>query len=349
MTESDADEALDDAGSTDVNGLDGDDLDAVETDLDDDASASGGEDESTADDETNEDSESESVVVSHEDEAWVDDAFDDDASPFGDELRLPDEHGYDGTDYTDEALLANHADGGDGDDRGPNDSAYDDDASDYEVYDDEADEYEEYADEVYAAADGSAVLFDGDPDEFELDLGGQATYPAARPQYGDVLVLDDAAAHRGPPPARRMSRMERRRRVRLQARRVRRIIRHVEPWSVLKISIFFYACLWVIFLVAGFMIWGVAESSGTVDKIESLIIDLFALDTFDFDAGQIFRGYALGGLALSIAGTTFNVLMCLLFNLISDLTGGLRITMIEEESARPIPPRRRRRRQPPRR
>ena len=226
----------------------------------------------------------------------------DDASPFGDELRLPDEDGYDGVDYMDDDLLDEYDDG----------------------------------------------LFEGDPEEYELDFG-PAAYPAPTPQAGDVLVLDDAAAHRGPPPQRRMSRMERRRRVRLQARRVRRIIRHVEPWSVLKVSIFFYACLWVIFLVAGFMIWGVAESSGTVDRLESLILELFALDTFDFDAGQIFRGYALGGLALSIAGTTFNVLMCLLFNLISDLTGGVRITMIEEESARPIPPRRRRRRPPPRR
>ena len=198
---------------------------------------------------------------------------------------------------------------------------------------------EDYADE--------ALLFDGDPEEFELELGGEI-YPDARPQVGDVILLDDPDAA-GPIPPRRMSRVERRRRVRLQARRVRRIVRHVEPWSVLKMSIFFYACLWVIFLVAGFMIWGVAESSGTVDKLEDLITDLFALETFDFDAGQIFRGYALGGLALSIAGTTFNVLMCLLFNLISDLTGGLRITMIEEETARPTPPRRRRRRPPARR
>jgi len=37
------------------------------------------------------------------------------------------------------------------------------------------------------------------------------------------------------------------------------------------------------------------------------------------------------------------VLMVLLFNLISDLTGGLRVTMIEEETVRPSPPRRRRR------
>ena len=143
---------------------------------------------------------------------------------------------------------------------------------------------------------------------------------------------------------RRPSIFERRRRVRLQARRVRRIVRHIEVWSVLKVSILFYACLWAVFLIAGFMIWGVAESSGTVGKLETLITELFALDTFTFDGRQIFKGYALGGLVLAIAGSTLNVLMCLLFNLISDLTGGIRITMVEEETVRPTPPRRRRRR-----
>ncbi len=259
-------------------------------------------------------------------------------SPFDGELRLPDENGYDGEDYGDDADY--------GDDDAEADSPFD---GEFRLPDENGYDGEDYGDDADSEGfDGDEVLFDGDPEEFELDLGSGA-YPAARPQVGDVLVLDDASAHMPVAVPRHMSRMERRRRVRLQARRVRRIIRHVEPWSVLKISVFFYACLWVIFLVAGFMIWGVAEGSGTVDKLESLIRSLFALETFDFDAGQIFRGYALGGLALSIAGTTFNVLMCLLFNLISDLTGGLRITMIEEETARPTPPRRRRRRPPPQR
>tara|TARA_B100000614_G_scaffold212073_1_gene195437 strand:+ start:414 stop:1055 length:642 start_codon:yes stop_codon:yes gene_type:complete len=142
---------------------------------------------------------------------------------------------------------------------------------------------------------------------------------------------------------RKVSVFEKRRRVKLQARRVRRILRHIEVWSVLKISILFFACLWAVFLIAGFIVWGVAESSGTVDKLESLITELFALDTFNFDGKQIFKGYALGGLILAIAGSTLNVLMVLLFNLISDLTGGLRVTMIEEETVRPSPPRRRRR------
>lgn len=192
---------------------------------------------------------------------------------------------------------------------------------------------------------GDGDLFDGDPEEYELGFGSELA-PQDGPAHGDVLVFDEPPAVQ-PYQPRPMSRAERRRRVRLQARRVRRVIRHVEPWSVLKISLFFYACLWVILLVAGFMIWGVADSSGTIDRLESLFIELFSLDEFTIDAGQVFRGYALAGLALAIAGTTFNVLMCLLFNLISDLTGGLRITMIEEETARPAPPRRVRRRRPP--
>ena len=146
-----------------------------------------------------------------------------------------------------------------------------------------------------------------------------------------------------------LSRWERRRRVRLQARRVRRIVRHVEPWSVLKISLIFYACLWVILMVAGVLLWSLAVSSGTVENVESFVRDLFALDEFEFNADQIFRGFAFGGLVLIIAGTAFSVLLCVLFNLISDLTGGLRVTVIEEESAR-FRPRRRRgsaRRAPP--
>lgn len=135
---------------------------------------------------------------------------------------------------------------------------------------------------------------------------------------------------------------ERRRRVRLQARRVRRIVRHIEPWSVLKISIIFYLCLWVILMIAGVMLWGAAESAGAIEKIENFVQELFALDEFTINAERIFRGVALSGFVLVIAGTAFNVLLSVLFNLISDLTGGLRVTVIEEESARFRPRRGRR-------
>lgn len=145
-----------------------------------------------------------------------------------------------------------------------------------------------------------------------------------------VPVAAPLPAHKTPSPTWR----DRRAASRLRARKVRRLIRHIEPWSMLKISLLFYFCLWIILLVAGVLLWGAAVNSGTVDNIENFIRELFALDTFEFDADKIFRSSALGGLVMVVAATGFNVLLAVLFNLISDLTGGVRITVVEEESAR---------------
>lgn len=192
------------------------------------------------------------------------------------------------------------------------------------------------------------------PDDFSLDeqtLGRSASVFDS----GVDLMAPMAPPQPAPPPqapsqpevpvAVPMSQRERRRRVRLEARRVRRIVRHIEPWSVLKISVIFYICLWMIFLLAGVLLWSFAESSGTLESVEELIESLFSLEEENefFSGGTIFRNYAIGTAILSIAGVAFNVLLCVLYNLISDLTGGMRITVIEEESARFQPPRRRRR------
>ncbi len=123
----------------------------------------------------------------------------------------------------------------------------------------------------------------------------------------------------------------------LRARKVRRLIRHVEPWSVLKISLLFFFCLWAIFLLAGVGLWRVATEQGVLDNVENFIEELFVLNEFAFNGAQIFRGAAIGGLVLTVAATGFHVLLAVLFNLISDLTGGLRVTVIEEETARVWP------------
>lgn len=174
----------------------------------------------------------------------------------------------------------------------------------------------------------SASVFDAGVDLVPPMVPPMAPEPAESAQAPGVVV---------------MSQRERRQRVKLEARRVRRIVRHIEPWSVLKISIIFYICLWLIFLLAGVLLWSFADSSGTLESIEELIESLFSLDEENefWSGGTIFRSYAIGTLVLSIAGIAFNVLLCVLYNLISDLTGGIRMTVIEEESARFRPPRRR--------
>ena len=118
-----------------------------------------------------------------------------------------------------------------------------------------------------------------------------------------------------------------------KVRKVRRVFRHIEPWSALKVGLIFYTCIWGLSSIAVRILWNTAEDAGTIQKVESFIEDLFALEVFEFDSDQILRIFFLGGLILVVGGTALTVVLVVLFNLISDLTGGIRFTMIEEETA----------------
>jgi hypothetical protein len=189
-----------------------------------------------------------------------------------------------------------------------------------------------------------------EPDDatFRLATGEELVLPddesaasAVSTDSGAVPQIPLGAPPGRPPGARRQrpSYRDRRTAGRLRARKVRRLVRHVEPWSVLKVSLIFYFCLWVILLIAGVILWSFAVGSGTVDNVENFVTELFALKSFELNADEIFRASAIGGLVLVLAGSGFTVLMSVLFNLISDVTGGVRFTVVEEETARPRPKR----------
>lgn len=124
-------------------------------------------------------------------------------------------------------------------------------------------------------------------------------------------------------------------RQRFEARRVRRIVRHVDPWSVLKLSLVFFVCVWVMFMVAVVIVWSIAQSSGTVERIESFVNDL-GITGWKLNGTFVFRQYGLFGLVMVFACTTATVVSTIIFNLISDLVGGVWISVIEEETSRPI-------------
>jgi hypothetical protein len=130
------------------------------------------------------------------------------------------------------------------------------------------------------------------------------------------------------PSSRNASWLQRRR---LRVRRTRRIIRHIDPWSVFKVSTLLYACLYVAVLIAGVLLWSAAVGSGVVGNIESFIEDVMSYELWEFQADEIFRGGAIIGVVLAVAGVAFNVLLAILFNLISDLVGGVRVTVLEED------------------
>ena len=121
----------------------------------------------------------------------------------------------------------------------------------------------------------------------------------------------------------------------LHGRRVRRIVRRIELWSVLKVSLLFYACVYVVTLLSGVLLWGFAYSAGLIDNFESFMADV-GFDDFRFYGDEIFRRAAIIGAVLVLAGGVLTVLATALINVISELTGGIRFVVIEV--AEPVSP-----------
>lgn len=134
----------------------------------------------------------------------------------------------------------------------------------------------------------------------------------------------------------KLNRAQRKAQYRMRARKVRRIVRRVDPWGVLKVSVVFYLCMYVVAMVAGVILWRLADNAGAIENVEKLILNMGAFETFQFEPDLIFEGAALIGAVLVVVATGLTVLAAVLFNLISDLVGGIRMTVIEEDGARPI-------------
>jgi hypothetical protein len=125
-------------------------------------------------------------------------------------------------------------------------------------------------------------------------------------------------------------------RPKLKARKVRRVVRHVDPWSVLRFSILFHVVIFGALLLSAVLVWNAAELAGVVENLESLIAELGSLEEFVIDESAVFRAAVVGAAMMTLASSVLLVLLGVVFNLISDLTGGIRFTVIEEERVRTV-------------
>jgi transmembrane protein DUF3566 len=118
-----------------------------------------------------------------------------------------------------------------------------------------------------------------------------------------------------------------------QGRRVRLVVRRIEPWTVLKFSVLLFATIYLVILVAGLVLWAAATATGVRHNVEKFIGDLIASDSFHLLGGTVIRASVLGGALLVVLGTGANVLLAVLYNLISDVVGGV-IVVFEERPTR---------------
>jgi Transmembrane domain of unknown function (DUF3566) len=121
----------------------------------------------------------------------------------------------------------------------------------------------------------------------------------------------------------------RRRRV-VQGRRVRRVVRRIDAWTVLKLSFMFYLSVALVLMIAGVILWNIASTFNVIHNVEKFIRSLLDLQTFTLRPRVIFEsGAAMCGLVV-ILGTGINVLTAVLYNLMSDIVGGIQVIVLEE-------------------
>lgn len=125
--------------------------------------------------------------------------------------------------------------------------------------------------------------------------------------------------------------------MRRRVRRVTRIIREVDPWSIFKVAIIFHFVLYLVAMVSLVLLWNVANATGTINNIENFL-ESFGWDTFEFKGGELFRNVWILGLFWVILGTGLWVLLSIVFNLITELVGGIRVSVLEEEVVERIVP-----------
>ena len=128
------------------------------------------------------------------------------------------------------------------------------------------------------------------------------------------------------------------------ARRTRVEIRRVGPVSVLKFSLIFYFCVFLVVYLALAIIWVILSASGVIDSLEQLLGTIFPSNAglsptgqvstrgappIQIDSGQVFTWLFFAGCIAVVIWSFINVFVAVMYNLISDIVGGVEVTLAD--------------------
>lgn len=119
------------------------------------------------------------------------------------------------------------------------------------------------------------------------------------------------------------------------ARRTRVVLKKVSPWSVFKFSLIFYFCLMLVLLLGLTILYNILGAFGVLDSVGDLFSDFgfgdVEGDGFQFNGGWLFtRAFAVG-VVMVVFWSLVKLLVTFMYNLISDLVGGVEVTLTERK------------------
>lgn len=197
--------------------------------------------------------------------------------------------------------------------------------------------------------DASLGCGDGSPAEVyasELpDLSGptprapQRNPAPARPAEGGAGSRGDSAA--GSSGGRSITAESRDARVQLSARRSRgpvrasMQIRRIDPWSTLKVSLLLSVALFFVWMITVAFLYLVLGGMGVWAKLNSNVGDLLNNASGSsaelVSSGTIFGGAFLIGLVNVVLMTALATIGAFVYNLITDLIGGIEVTLADRD------------------
>lgn len=116
-------------------------------------------------------------------------------------------------------------------------------------------------------------------------------------------------------------------------RRVRRIIRKIDPWTTLKVSALVWAVLGLAFVLGAVIFWSVLDRAGIPDQLVDFMVEITLIedgsDPFA-NTEQFLRFLIFSSVVGWVTFTGMTVAIAVIYNLVSDVVGGLEIVVLEE-------------------
>ena len=117
----------------------------------------------------------------------------------------------------------------------------------------------------------------------------------------------------------------------MAVRRVRRVLRKIDPWTVLKVSIIFNFIIVMAISIGIAIAWSLLRNSGIPDSIVDSVNELAIFEEdISLDGPSYFRVMVFFSIVSTILLTGLATLSAVFYNLISDVVGGVEFVVLEE-------------------
>jgi hypothetical protein len=116
-------------------------------------------------------------------------------------------------------------------------------------------------------------------------------------------------------------------------RRVRRIVRKIDPWTALKVSSVVWAVLGLGLVLGMVIFWSVLDRAGIPDQITEFLVEITLIEEGSqpfANTEQFLRFVIFGSVVWWVLLTGMTTAGAIVYNLVSDVVGGIELVVLEE-------------------